>query len=757
MNHLGKLNHGNFQSIGLGALNNTINTEISGSVEAANTIIGDMAQQRRDMLVSLDNINNNLIGTRDEKTGERNFDGLIGRAYKNEAIALSKENQEKELTNQRMKLIDKMNEFNKEGKMFNDLIGAKADVKNRYQDDKTQALLGNDYKTEKESITRYFMANTGLDLETAIHSWNNGGRNSQTYQSLKAAGLDDNTINQVMSRANTLFNIEKEAKNIENGVIPKDILPRVTYETNKALLGRGYTQEQADRLTGVGIQSSLTNLYKASADAEAQANSIRLQPNYMDRDAIALQNQMEAQAQHNRTIEKQNWAKINALGNQQQQPIDEGQIDNTTQNNTTELAIVEMRRDGKSAVLTDKNRKQFILDDVSQLTALDENGNPIKLENGKVHSKGKFSVNSNVPLTPYNENGNKVIYEAATRNRASDLLNAHKNNANPEVILALEEELNKTLPKDYFAKNRNGEYILDKNGRKIFNYNELIKDYQNLMDEGFADKGMVRVSDALAHILRIRDPKTDILGIISNMGDTLDLGNFAVDKKHDTTKNLRGKNKVTMNQANGNTQLDRMQNKQQQDTELFKANQNKPISIDDVINPNSKGYFEIEQRAKNGDKEAISILQSRVNSETMLNATNKDVRSYINDDQKMIKDTGIDEEHLNQESKHKALTAISIMSVAIPQLRTDKALADKTIKTLYDYFQLQAKGKLDGNLSELLADYRDSLNVKALSNIGLNVSSVEDLGNLFSRDDIVKLISGSNIQKNLIQFLLYNK
>lgn len=749
MNHLGKLNHGNFQSIGLGALNNNINTEISGSVEAANTIIGDMAQQRRDMLVSLDNINNNLIGTRDEKTGERNFDGLIGRAYKNEAIALSKENQEKELTNQRMKLVDKINEFN-------NLIGAKGDVSNIYKDDKAQALLGNNFNTEKESITRYFMANIGLDLETAIHSWNNGGKNSQTYQSLKASGLDDNTINQVMSRANTLFNIEKEAKNIENGVITKDILPRVTYETNKALLGRGYTQEQADRLTGVGIQSSLTNLYQASADAEAQANNIRLQPNYMDRNAIALQNQMEEQAQHNRNIERQNWAKINALGNQQQ-PIDEGQVDNTAQNNTTELDTVEMRRDGKSALLTDKNRKQFILDDVSQLTAVDENGNPIKLENGKIHTKGKFSVNSNIPLTPYNENGNKIVNEAVIRNRSTDLLNAYKNNANPEVIAALEEEFNRVLPKDYFAKNRKGEYILDKNGRKIFNYNELIKDYQNLVDEGFADKGMVRVADALAHITRIRDPKTDILGIMSNMGDTLDLGNFAVDRKHDTTKNLRGKNKVTMNQANGNTQLDRIQNKQQQDTELFKANQNKPISIDDLSNPNSKGYYEIEQRAKNGDQEAISALRSKVNSETIINATNKDVRSYINDDQKMIKDTGIDEEHLNQESKHKALTAISIMSVGVPQLRTDKALADKTIKTLYDYFQLQAKGKLDGNLSELLADYRDSLNVKALSNIGLNVSSVEDLGNLFSRDDIVKLISGSNIQKNLIQFLLYNK
>lgn len=744
MNHLGKLNHGNFQSIGLGALSNNINTEISGSVEAANTIIGDMSQQRKDMLISLENIGDNLLGTKNKETGERNYDGLIGRAYKNEAIALSKENQEKELTKQRINLIQKQEDLMREGKMFNDILGSKIDISNTYKDDKSKALLGNPYNVEKETITRFLMANTGLDLETAIHSWNNGGRNSQTFQSLKAAGLDENTINQAMSRANTIFNLDKEAKNIENGVIPKDILPKVAYETNKNLLGRGYTQEQAARLTEVGIQNSLTNIYQASADAEKQANSIRLQPNYLSRDAIALQEQMKEQRRvNNNMIQAARQA-----ANNQQQPIDNVENNDVVQDNLPKIDQVQVRPDGKTAIIhTDDGRQYEVEKD--KIQALNDDGSMIKLENGKTHTQGNFTLkDNNTIVTPFNEGGKNAVYEGVIRNRSSDLLNARKNNASPEVIASLEEELNKALPKDYFVKDKNGEYVKDKNGHKVFNYLQLQQDFGNPNNGGWVDNGFVKYANRYGR----NGMENNILGIMTHLGSTLDRSSLIHDESYTPSNHLLGKDKQTWNQVNGNTQLDKMNNSKN----AKNTNQNKPYTINDVFNPNSKGYFNIVEAAKNGDTEAKTLLERKEVSTMITESINPEAKKFITDDQKMIKDCDIDAEHLNQDSKYQAISALALLSSTNSQLKTDKSLTNKLTKALYNFFELERQGKSDGNWSKVLGDLKMDLNPKQLANIGINVTSIEDIAKMFSRKEIRDILSSPNINANVLNFILYN-
>lgn len=756
MNRLGKLNHGNMQGIGLGSLNNNINTEISSSVEAGNNIIGSMSEQRKDMLTSVDNIENNLIGTKNQQTGERNFDGLIGRAYKNEAIAKSNEELQKELTRQKIELNKKLEEYNKDGKILSDILGAKQDVSNAYKNDKSIAMLGNPFNVEKESLTRYFMANIGLDIETAVHSWNNGGKNSQAYQSLKAAGLNEEMINQVMSRANTMYNLEKEAKNLENGVIPKDVMPKMAYETNKALIGRGYTPEQAARLTQVGIQNSITNIYQASATAEAEADKIRLQKNYMDRNAIALQNQMSEQERHiiGRTIGRTN-----------QQPINEEEIvDNPNQTNYRQIVRVEPRGDGSGTITVNKGNRvieQLNVEDMNSLKAYDENGNIVKLDKAESYVVGdgkngiaNVELDRNAKISSYNEGGGDRS-EKGIRDISSKILpilneiESSKGRLNKTARI---KELKAELKELYKELDRalGGGYLLE-NGE--LDYKRAYKEVTTLQgNEGPVDTLFSKVGDVLNPY-----QKQKTMELFSQYGSVVDRGNLFMDQNYVTNKYAIGDKKQTWNQYNGNTQLNKMQNNQHTNNpQLLKANKN-PITIDGLSNPNSKEFFEIQERAKNGDKEAISALQSKMSSEIIVNSVNKEVASYVNDDQKMIKNTEIDAKHLNQDSKNQALTAISIMSVTVPQLRTDRVLADKVIKALYNNFELQRLGKFDGNWSEVFKDFKDSLDTKKLSNIGLNITSTEDLGDLFSRDDIRKMISSPDINKNSLQLLLYFK
>lgn len=756
MNRLGKLNHGNMQGIGLGSLNNNINTEISSSVEAGNNIIGSMSEQRKDMLTSVDNIENNLIGTKNQQTGERNFDGLIGRAYKNEAIAKSNEELQKELTRQKIELNKKLEEYNKDGKILSDILGAKQDVSNAYKNDKSIAMLGNPFNVEKESLTRYFMANIGLDIETAVHSWNNGGKNSQAYQSLKAAGLNEEMINQVMSRANTMYNLEKEAKNLENGVIPKDVMPKMAYETNKALIGRGYTPEQAARLTQVGIQNSITNIYQASATAEAEADKIRLQKNYMDRNAIALQNQMSEQERHiiGRTIGRTN-----------QQPINEEEIvDNPNQTNYRQIVRVEPRGDGSGTITVNKGNgviEQLNVEDMNSLKAYDENGNIVKLDKAESYVVGdgkngiaNVELDRNAKISSYNEGGGDRS-EKGIRDISSKILpilneiESSKGRLNKTARI---KELKAELKELYKELDRalGGGYLLE-NGE--LDYKRAYKEVTTLQgNEGPVDTLFSKVGDVLNPY-----QKQKTMELFSQYGSVVDRGNLFMDQNYVTNKYAIGDKKQTWNQYNGNTQLNKMQNNQHTNNpQLLKANKN-PITIDGLSNPNSKEFFEIQERAKNGDKEAISALQSKMSSEIIVNSVNKEVASYVNDDQKMIKNTEIDAKHLNQDSKNQALTAISIMSVTVPQLRTDRVLADKVIKALYNNFELQRLGKFDGNWSEVFKDFKDSLDTKKLSNIGLNITSTEDLGDLFSRDDIRKMISSPDINKNSLQLLLYFK
>lgn len=761
MNHLGKLNHGNFQSIGLGALSNNINTEISGSVEAANTIIGDMSQQRKDMLISLENIGDNLLGTKNKETGERNYDGLIGRAYKNEAIALSKENQEKELTKQRINLIQKQEDLMREGKMFNDILGSKIDISNTYKDDKSKALLGNPYNVEKETITRFLMANTGLDLETAIHSWNNGGRNSQTFQSLKAAGLDENTINQAMSRANTIFNLDKEAKNIENGVIPKDILPKVAYETNKNLLGRGYTQEQAARLTEVGIQNSLTNIYQASADAEKQANSIRLQPNYLSRDAIALQEQMKEQRRVNNNMIQA----ARQSTNNQQQPIDNEENNDVVQDNpsTYKIARVQTRDNGSGIISYDKGNgiiEQVDVKDISKLKAYDKDGNIIKLNKNESYiiGDGKSGIESaeldgDASISSYNKGGGdrdeKAIRETFTK--MYNLENEYNKIKGDVRKQARKKEIKSELKELAKEANRalGGGYLKENGELDVYRLNKEAT--QLLGNEGWLDTGISIVGEG---INRIFNPSQNerTYEIYSKYGGVVDAGNFVFDQNFVTNKAIIGKEQMTWNQLNGNTQLDKMNNSKN----AKNTNQNKSYTINDVFNPNSKGYFNIVEAAKNGDTEAKTLLERKEVSTMITESINPEAKKFITDDQKMIKDCDIDAEHLNQDSKYQAISALALLSSTNSQLKTDKSLTNKLTKALYNFFELERQGKSDGNWSKVLGDLKMDLNPKQLANIGINVTSIEDIAKMFSRKEIRDILSSPNINANVLNFILYN-
>lgn len=743
MNHIGKLNHGNYQSISLGALNNNINTEISGSVEAANNIIGDMATQRKDMLIGLENLQSNLIGTKDEKTGERIFDGLIGRAYKNDAIQTAQDTQ-KQLLGQAYEEYDKkIKALEQDNNDIRNIIGAKNDAIDTYKNDKSMTILGNSFNAEKEAVSQFLMAHTGLDLQTSSASWNNGGQNSQVYQQLKAAGFNDNQINQIMSRANTINNLDKEGQNLANGIVPKEIQSRFGQEMNGNLLGKGYTQEQAARLTLIGTQNGVNNLYQASSDMEEAANKLRLQPNFKDREAILLENQLAEQKRHNARIEQQNNRYL--LGNQQQnQPIDDTQTTDEPIQQNEKIEIVEKNRNGQ--IVAHTRTRSFIIHDESQLTALDENGNPMKLEPGKYYAQGTFNLDGQASTTQLNTGDKNNFSPAMIQNRASYAYKVFDEDAPREVKAAALEELAKVMPFEIYAKDKNGKYITNKYGEKILDMKAISKYTNNTVDGGFLDNFIANsVNEGKSGDIKQQ------LYYLSRMGEIVDNGNMFVDYKIDTMKQARSNERKTWNQQNNNTMLNKTINQ----TNTNQKPKFKPNSL--VDNPQGKDAFEIQQAARNGDKEAEQILVSNNTAKTITSSMNKDVAKYVNDDQKMIKDTEIDAEHLNQDSKYQAISALAIMSVASPQLRTDKKLADKTLKALYEMLELERLGKSDGNWSEVFADFKDSLNVKQLSNIGINVNSVEDLGKYFTRKDIRDIMKGSNIHKNMLSLLMYHK
>lgn len=746
MNSIGKLNHGNYQSTSLGALNNTINTEISGSVEAANNIIGDMATQRKDMLIGLENLQANLIGTKDEKTGERNFDGLIGRAYKNDAIQTAQDTknkllgQAKEEYNQKIKTLEQGNND------IRNLIGAKNDAIDTYKNDKSKAILGNDFNSEKEAASQFLMAYTGLDLQTASASWNNGGKNSQVYQQLKSAGFDDNTINQIMSRTNTINNLDKEGQNLANGIVPAQMNARFGQEMYGNLIGKGYTPKQASRLALVGTQNGVTNLYQASSDMEAAANNLRLQPNFKDREAIALENSQRELERHNRRIEAQNDRYLIGNQQQQQQPIDDTQItDEPIQNNYPKILSVEVNNDGKTGYIHTDDNRTFYIDDIKQVKANNENGDNVNLKANSYNDNLNFELDGNVGLNEIHTNKNKNISPYKIRKYAKEIQSLEFTNASPEVINKAYEKLNEEMPFDIFVKNKNGkDLIID--GKKVIDTQKINEYLSNREDGGFFDNRLADI-DIGANIRN----KDYMLELASNFGGNVDRGDFLTDYKVNTTNKFHNKDKKTWSQLTGNTLLNKSQN-QTNSNQTKKLN---PFSI--IENPQGREAFELHQEAKNGNEEAKQILTLTQASKNTVNSLNPEVAKYVTDDQKMIKDTEIDVEHLNQDSKNQALTIMAVMSSATPQLRTDKKLADKILKALYEMLELERLGKSDGNWSEVFADLKDSLNVKQLSNIGINVTSIEDLGKYFSRKDIKDMIKSGNLEKNMLQLQMYHK
>lgn len=746
MNSIGKLNHGNYQSISLGALNNNINTEISGSVEAANNIIGDMATQRKDMLIGLENLQANLIGTKDEKTGERNFDGLIGRAYKNDAIQTAQDDKNKLLGQAIEEYNNKIKTLEQTNNNVKDIIGATNDAIDTYKNDKSMAILGNNFNSEKEAISQFLMAHTGLDLQTASASWNNGGQNSQVYQQLKSAGFNDNDINKIMSRSNTINNLDKEGQNLANGIVPSQMNARFGQEVYNSLIGKGYTPKQASRLALIGTQNGVTNLYKASSDMEAAANNLRLQPNFKDREAIALENSQRELERHNRRIEAQNDRYL--LGNQQQQQqyIDDTQTtDEPIQNNYPKIIAVEVGDDGKTGYIhTDDNRTLYI-DDIKQVKANNENGDNIELKAGSFNDNLNFELDGNVGLNEIHKNKDKNISPHKIRKISKEILSLKFTNSSKEAINDAYERLNEEMPFNIFVKNKNGgDLVID--GVKVIDVEKVNKFLSNREDGGFIDNRMSDIDiDA-----NIRNPEY-MFELLSNFGGNVDRGDFLTDYKLNTTEKFHNKDKKTWNQLTGNTLLNKTTN-QTNSNQTQKFN---PTAI--IDNPKGREAFEIQQAARNGDKNAEQILTLTQSSKNIVNSMNKDVAKYVNDDQKMIKDTEIDVEHLNQDSKNQSLTIMAIMSSVTPQLRTDKKLSDKILKGLYEMLELERLGKSDGNWSEVFADLKDSLNVKQLSNIGINVNSIEDLGKYFSRKDIKDIIKSGNIEKNMLQLQMHHK